>query len=521
MDYFQVQTVTSLATDITTNTSTDISPETSQVTVSEKAIIATTKPSNSVSKDAIRNSLKISTIDGVFAAVFSITTTGILLSNFLVELDASPVVFGMLSSIPMLVNLIQPLGAYLSERSTSRYHYSMWTYGISRLLWLILVIGITASSCGLINRDRLVILTLVILLASHLLGGLGSASWLSWMATLVHRRLRGRYFGIRNSAASLTNLICVPLVGLAVSNWYGGTLQGYGVVLFAGILSGLMSLVCQQFKVDINPKSQNALFVNNFKKKTVSLVANNQNLPLNAKTESENALISSNTSNSNTSNSSTWKSVFNDSNFLMFLLYFSLWMLAVNLSAPFFNFYMLDTLDLDVSWVTLYSSIQAGANLLMMILWGKLADKIGNRPILILIGILVAITPLLWLGIGTNHFDIWLGLPLLHILTGGTWAAIDLCSNNMQLSVAPVKNQSIYFAIAAAVGGVTGALGTTIGGLLVQFANYGGLPGLFVLSALCRLLALIPLFFVKEPGRQSWWQIIQPIWQFPKKLAQS
>jgi hypothetical protein len=218
MDYFQVETATSLATDITThitkdtslNISPDITPETSQVTVSEKAIFTTTKPSTSVSKDAIRKSLKISTIDGVFAAVFSITTTGILLSNFLVELDASPVVFGMLSSIPMLVNLIQPLGAYLSERTSSRYHYSLWTYGISRVLWLILVIGIAASSWGLVNRNQLIILTLAIVLATHLLGGLGSASWLSWMATLVHRRLRGRYFSIRNSAASLINLICVP-----------------------------------------------------------------------------------------------------------------------------------------------------------------------------------------------------------------------------------------------------------------------------------------------------------------------
>ncbi len=69
-------------------------------------------------------------------------------------------------------------------------------------------------------------------------------------------------------------------------------------------------------------------------------------------------------------------------------------MFAVNLSAPFFNLYMLDNLGIDVRWVATYTSIQAGANLLMLVLWGKLADRIGNRPILITVGIVVAVTPI-------------------------------------------------------------------------------------------------------------------------------
>jgi MFS family permease len=137
----------------------------------------------------------------------------------------------------------------------------------------------------------------------------------------------------------------------------------------------------------------------------------------------------------------------------------------------------------------------------MMILWGKLTDKIGSRPILIVIGILVALLPLLWLRIGTSSLDIWLWWPLLYIITGGTWAAVDLCNNNMLLGIAPLKNQSINFAIAAAIGGASGALGTTIGGFIAQFAQYNGLLILFTLSSLLRLAALIPLVFVQEPGR--------------------
>ncbi|OUL22062.1 MFS transporter [Nostoc sp. 106C] len=451
--------------------------EITQITTPQSALASTTKTNPQVFKDGIRTSLRASTLDAVFATVFGVATGGILLSNFLLELGASPVVFGMLSSIPMLVNLIQPLGAYLSERSSSRFYYSVRTHGIARLLWLILGIGIIGSSWLGLTSGQLILLTLWVVLFSSLLGGLGTASWLSWLAMIVPRRLRGSYFGIRNSAASLTNLLCVPLAGLAVSHWYGGTLQGYGVVLLAGIVFGLISLGCQYFQVDMNPALQNS-----------SLVKYQQSSEY-ADTEKDKIPTPPN----------EFASIWSNCNFLRFLLYFGLWMLAVNISAPFFNFYMLDQLHLDVSYVTLYGSLQAGANMLLIVLWGKLADKIGNRRILMLIGILVALTPLLWMGVSANTWNIWLWLPLLHIFTGGTWAAIDLCNNNMQLGIAPVKNQSIYFAIASAVAGVSGALGTTIGSFIAQFGEQGGLLGLFALSSVCRLVAIVPLMFVKEP----------------------
>lgn len=467
-------------------------PEITKVAAQETAISPTDKPGTPVTKDAIRTSLRASTIDGAFAAVYTITTTGILLSNFLVELHASPVAIGMLTSIPMLVNLIQPVGAYLSERITSRFHYSLWTNGPGRLVWLILVLGIVAFSWGLVNSHQLVILTLGILLVANLCAGLGAASWLSWMAQIVPRKLRGRYFGLRNSVASLTNLICVPLAGLTISKWYGGAIQGYGVVVFIGIVSAIASLGCQYFQLDINPQQQNALPDGISENKALSIEAVDSDLPNTENTETTSDLALS-------GDSSTGKSILKDFNFLMFLLYFGLWMFAVNLSAPFFNYYLLDTLDIDVSYVTIYGSLRAGATLVMLILWGKLADKIGNRPILIFVGIVLALTPLLWLLVGNSQLDIWLWLPLLHILLGVTWAAIDLCNNNIQLGIAPVKNQAIYFALVAAVAGVSGALGTTIGGFVAQFSIYGGLLGLFAISVIFRLASLIPLAFVREP----------------------
>ncbi|GAC1466648.1 MAG: MFS transporter [Chamaesiphon sp.] len=449
------------------------------------------KSPSKLNKLTIRSSLKASTWDGVFATIFSSITGGVLLSNFLLQLGANPMEIGMLSSVPMLVNLLQPIGAYLSERTTSRHWYGIWIFGPSRLLWLILVLAIALNSWHHTNSHQLIGLTLTMVLVTHVLGSLGGASWLSWMAALVPERLRGRYFGVRNSATSLTNLIGVPLLGLAVTDWPGGTIQGYGVVLLLGVVIGIISLSCQFFIVDVNPKEQG-------------------NVGLQA-TEA----IDDKASSSSFSSLAACLSP----NFLKFLLYFSFWTFAVNVSSPFFNLYLLDNLAIDVSWVTLYGSLTAAASLLMLVFWGKLADRIGNRPLLLFVGVLVAMTPLLWLGIGANAISLWVWFPLLHLLMGGTWAAIDLCSNNLQMAVAPGHHQATYFAIAAAVSGVFGALGATTGGFLAQFADYGGLPGLFAFSATLRLVALLPLVFVQEHRSQPLGQVMRILLPFGPRLV--
>jgi MFS family permease len=440
-----------------------------------------TNPRLKLSKLETRSSLRGLTLEGVFGTLFYSIIGGALLSNFLLDLGAGPVEIGMLASIPQVVNLLQPLGAYLAERTTSRYRYSLCIFGPSRLLWLILVPAIWLGGSFHLAEHQLIEWTLAIIWVTQLLESFGRASWLSWMAALVPQRVRGRYFGFRNSAVSLTNLIGVPLLALVVSNWPGGRLQGYSLILVLGILLGVTSLVCQFFITDVNPSLLHI-------------------------------------THSDTGQSAPIGRIFSflkDANFLKFLFYSALWSFAVNLSAPFFNLYLLDDLSIDVSVVAIYNSLAAGANLLMLVFWGKLADRVGNRPIMVVVGILVALTPLLWLEAGTASIFLWVWFPLLHIIGGGTWAAIELCNNNLLMGVAPLRHQSIYFAIAAAVPGVTGAIGITTGGFLATITDLGGLPGVFALSAVLRLAALLPLIFVHEQRSVSlgkFWLLLLPAW---------
>ena len=422
-------------------------------------------------KISVRTSLRASTIDGGLSTVFSNITGGVLVSSFLLDLGASPFEIGMLASLPMITNLLQPLGALLSNRTNSRHDYGIWTFLPSRLLWLILLIGIIFRSTIPDFSSQLVYLTLILVVVSNILAALGSASWMSWLAALVPPKLRGRYYSVRNIVSNVASLLCLPIASFVISNWQGGTIAGYGIVLSVSILAGLASLTCQHFMIDINPQ--------NYQK----------NYQIEDKQEDDQVNIFTNLI-----------APFKDRNLVIFLIYFGLWGFAVNLSTPFFNLYMLENLNVDITWVTLFNSLSSGANMLMLLVWGRQSDRVGNRPLLIFAGLAIAITPLFWLltGIVQVQSQLWTYLLIFHLFLGGTWAAIDLGTNNIQIAIAPIQHQATFFAIASAVAGVGSALGTTAGGTLAQYAHYEGVFGIFFLSAILRLTALIPLLFVHE-----------------------
>jgi len=69
----------------------------------------------------------------------------------------------------MLVNFATS-GAYIADRTTSRHWYCLLIFGVSRLLWLILCLGIGWVAWSTTNPHRLVSWTGMVLLTNISLG---------------------------------------------------------------------------------------------------------------------------------------------------------------------------------------------------------------------------------------------------------------------------------------------------------------------------------------------------------------
>ena len=218
----------------------------------------------------IRRSLIASSIDGVFAAIYSNLTSGVLLSNFLVNLQANSFEVGILAAITMLANIVQPLGAWWGNRWTSRRNYCSIVNIPARFAWVLLAIGIALYTQHLLDDRAMVIWTMVVVAISHLFGSLGSATWLSWMAALVPSKLRGRYFGIRNTLINLTSLIVVTLAGFWVANYPGGEIAAFEIALGVAIVAGFISLIYQWQMVDTHSPQLAIATVDNFESNSIS-----------------------------------------------------------------------------------------------------------------------------------------------------------------------------------------------------------------------------------------------------------
>jgi len=141
-----------------------------------------------------------------------------------------------------------------------------------------------------------------------------------------------------------------------------------------------------------------------------------------------------------------------------------------------------------------------------MRVWGKLSDKVKNKPIIKLASWIAVFLPFAWIYVKPDSVF----LPLmLHIAGGAFWAGINLCMNNLLLRIAPSENKGIFFSTFNVVAGLGAGLSPIFAGLLLESIadfkisvfnfNVTPLHFIFLISTLLRLTSLQLLKYVHEP----------------------
>lgn len=425
--------------------------------------------------DVLRG-LRLSTWEAVWTTVWMVLTTGAFQTGFALYLGASPFWLGLLAGLPSAVGLLQlPASLYIERRGERKRFVTFCAVG-GRVLWLPILLTPFVLPPSLWMPSFVFFMAL-----SSALITVTVPAWTSWMSDLVPADNRGRYFGQRSMLAGIVAML-VPLpagafLDQAVKYGRFDPRLGFGV-LFA--LAVGAALVGGAFLL-------------------------RQPEPPMEKRDAGNPLAS-------------LSAPLSDTNFRRFIAFAGLGVAGQTLASQFFTAWQVDRAALNLPYLTVQAlgATASAASLAAMPLWGFLADRYGNRPVLAMAAGGVVLSPLLWMLTVPRADALWFNIGLivtLNVISGAFWAGYGLSQFNLLVGLAPAATRGTYVAVFSALTGLVGGIAPILGGALMTALEPVALSLgpltlnnykiLFGLTALIRVACLFLIGRVTEPEGRS------------------
>lgn len=399
----------------------------------------------------IRNSLKSSFLDGIFASCMVGLITDYV-TPYALFLKATARQIATLSALPnFFSSLIQLKSADLVDKLKSRKKI------ISLFVFLHLLMFIPIMLVPFVFKQNPVIFLIVFICLLNGFNAFAGPAWSSLMSEYVPYRSRGRYFGWRNKIFGIITILCSFLAGFILHLHKEDPLKGFlfifGFAFLARFISWYFLLQMYEPPYRINKEAYFSLF--DFIKRI------------------------------------------RESNFAKFVIFVAGLNFCVNIASPFFSVFMLKDLRFSYLTYTIVVITVSIAHIFTINRWGLIADKIGNIKVLRFTSFLIAGIPLWWL-INQNPFY----LIFVQFFSGFAWAGFNLCATNFIYDAVTPPKRTRCIAYFNVFSGVASCLGALLGGYLV-----GVLPRLFgfkiltlfLISSILRFLVVGSLSYkIKE-----------------------
>ncbi len=411
--------------------------------------------------------MRISTFEGGFSQVHQILTAGLFLTGLALALGAKPWQLGFLAAVPHMTQIFQLIGAYFVEATGRRKIVAVYCALASRIVWL----GVPLLFYYATPGTAMAWLLGLVILASSLELMAGNA-WTTWMADLIPRQLRGRYFGFRSAVmAGIT--ICATIGGgywLQLGGERFGIAQAFTAVLIIACLAGIIGAALLIRQPDI-PR------------------------PVDRVAPKISALLLQPVQNRKSRRA---------------LQFFLAWHIAIGFSAAFFNVHMFTELAMSYVAVGIFHSIKPAVAMLLFRGWGKIIDQFQIKAVLLVSGLIITCLPFIWLLPVAGHTH-WLWV--IALLSGLAWTGFNLSAYTYPMQHSPQIGRSYFIAYFSIVSGLGFVLASITGGWVAQqLTDWVFVVGdktymshhlLFVCSGIMRLLAiglLLRLDDVEAPG---------------------
>ncbi len=196
-----------------------------------------------------------------------------------------------------------------------------------------------------------------------------------------------------------------------------------------------------------------------------------------------------------------------ESAFVRLGLFLVAWLTAGMMSGAFYSVYMLRYLGLSYSLVALFTNIQLLAMMLGYRLWGIVAQKFGNKPVIQLLAVPRVIVALLWAL--TTPGNYWIMLVSAMALGGLCGSGLSVTTSSLMFKTVPQgKDVSGYMVIWTLFNTVGVALGPFLAGLLqnslgdqqlqVLGTGVSSMQVVFAISAAALLVPVVLSWLLQE-----------------------
>lgn len=167
-------------------------------------------PALSVRRAELRRSMRLITSAWAMGIIWMACVGGSWMNTFQLMLGFSDIHFGLMTSLASVATLANLAAVVIIERTGLRKYLFIVSMSISRLLWMVVALILVT----LAGTQAGIWLVLVTILASWVLGAIGSPAWFTWMGDLIPRRIRGRFLARRSQ---ISRLILFPVaIGLSI-----------------------------------------------------------------------------------------------------------------------------------------------------------------------------------------------------------------------------------------------------------------------------------------------------------------
>jgi len=467
--------------------------------------------------------------------------------------------FGMLTALTFLATFAQLAATILVERSGLKKYQFLFCGLISRFLWIVIAMIPLVFP---LPSPWAVWSMLTLVLISSLMLSMATPAWHTWMGDLIPRRIRGRYFATRNAFTLLVKIPAVIFLGLLLDHVTRSGPDGADPIITAIMQPTLLWFICGIFFVaGLLGMADILLFF-----RIREVVGTTPDKP---RAPAVDIRIDPRRSDGPTARIAHamryLRAVFRqllveplgDPVFRRYVAYSATTTFAMTVAGQYF-------------WRTLlenYRFGQLGSDMLFVVmgplsslfslrLLGRLLDKWGRRPVLLL-GTSLIIFSIMPYFFATRHtpapqfvIDLsnyifsavgrlagygdvvwftpqspvgaWLVMLIAIIIGGIGWTAIMMAQNNIVLSFADSHGRSKYVAAHAVLISMGGVLGGVVGGLSAYLTRglqtapiaFGPVDAAgnytvfmwnnwhvtFVLSFLARIAALLLLINMTDPG---------------------